>query len=100
MNVAQKGIEMKPKTWRHAAAGLAASSLLLTACGGGASGASGAAPVADDGTDVPRSAMSSVAGAIAFMKSVGASGDDTASPLRVGDAVLATSETDEPDPGI
>jgi hypothetical protein len=100
VTVTQKGIEMKPKTWRHAAAGLAASSLLLTGCGGGGSGASGAAPVADDGTDVPRSAMASAAGAIAFMKSVAASADETASPLRVGDAVLATSDTDEPDPGI
>ena len=86
---------MKAKTWRRSAASLAASSLLLTACGGGGSG-----PVADNGTDVPQSAMTSSAGAIAFMKSVAASSSDTAEPLRVGDAVLATSDTDEPDPGI
>ena len=89
---------MKPTTWRRTAIGLAASSLLLTACGGG--GGSGATPAPDDGTDVPQSAMTSSAGALAFMKSVAASSDNTASPLRVGDAVLATSDTDEPDPGI
>ena len=88
---------MKPKTWRRNAASLAASSLLLTACGGGSSSP---APVADNGTDVPQSAMTSSAGAIAFMKSVVASSSNTAEPLRVGDAVLATSDTDEPDPGI
>jgi hypothetical protein len=88
---------MKPITWRRTAASLAASSLVLTACGGGGSGAT---PVIDDGTDVPQSTMTSSAGAIAFMKSVAATSDNTASPLRVGDAVLATSDTDEPDPGI
>ncbi|MDB5883043.1 MAG: hypothetical protein JWP43_2921 [Ramlibacter sp.] len=88
---------MKPMTWRRTAASLAVNGLLLTACGGGGGGP---APVADDGTDVPRSAMTSSAGAIAFMKSVAASSDNTASPLRVGDAVLATSDTDEPDPEI
>jgi hypothetical protein len=90
---------MKPTTWRRTAISVAASSLLLTACGGGGSG-SGAAPAADTGTDVPQSAMTSSAGAIAFMKSVAASSDNTASPLRVGDAVLAASDTDEPDLGI
>jgi hypothetical protein len=88
---------MKPKTWRRSTASLAVSSLLLTACGGGGSGP---APVADSGTDVPQSAMTSSAGAIAFMKGVAASSSNTAEPLRVGDAVLATSDTDEPDPGI
>ena len=88
---------MKSNTWRRNAASLAASSLLLSACGGGGSGA---APVANNGTDVPQSAMTSSAGAIAFMKGVAASSSDTAEPLRVGDAVLATSDTDEPDPGI
>jgi hypothetical protein len=89
---------MKPKTWRRTAASLAASSVLLSACGGGGSAAS--PDNADNGTDVPQSAMTSSAGAIAFMKSVAATSDNTASPLRVGDAVLATSDTDEPDPGI
>jgi hypothetical protein len=88
---------MKPKTWRRNALSLAASSLLLTACGGGGSSE---APIADNGTDVPQSATTSSAGAIAFMKSVAASSSNTAEPLRVGDAVLATSDADEPDPGI
>lgn len=73
--------------------------LLLSACGGGGDGGihvPGNAP----GTDVPLSATTSSAGAVAFAKAVAASKDDTASPLVVGDAVLATSETDEPDPGI
>ena len=90
---------MKSKTWRRSAISLAASSVLLSACGGGGGG-NAAAPADDNGSDVPRSAMTSSAGALAFMKSVAASRDDTASPLRVGDAVLATSDTDEPDAGI
>ena len=88
---------MKSTTGRRSAIGLAAASLFLTACGGGADGA---APVADDGTDVPQSAMTSSAGALAFVKRVAASRDNTASPLRVGNAVLGTSDTDESDSGI
>jgi hypothetical protein len=92
---------MKTTTWRRTAISVAATSLLLTACGGGGSGSdSGATPAADEGTDVPQSAMTSSAGALAFMKSVAASSDNTASPLRVGNAVLGTSDTDEPDAGI
>jgi len=92
---------MKTKTWRRTAISLAASSMLLAACGGGGGGGpSATAPADDNGTDVPQSAMTSSAGALAFMKAVAASSDNTASPLRVGDAVLATSDTDEPDPGI
>ena len=51
-----------------------------------------------EGTDVPLSATTSSAGAMAFVKSVAATSDNKAEPIRVGDAVLATSETDEPDP--
>lgn len=94
---------MNPTTWRRTAISLAASSLLLTACGGGGGGAETATattPADDRGTDVPQSAMTSSAGALAFVKSLAASSDNTASPLRVGEAVLATSDTDEPDPGI
>ena len=52
------------------------------------------------GTDVPLSATTSSAGAMEFVKRVAATSDNKAEPIRVGDAVLATSNTDEPDPGI
>jgi hypothetical protein len=74
---------------------------LLAACGGGGGGAAPA--VADPpftGTDVPSSATHSSAGALAFVKSVAAAANDSAEPISLGDAVLATSDSDEPDPGI
>jgi hypothetical protein len=81
---------------------LTAAALLLAACGGGGGGG-GTPPPTDPpvaGTDVPTSATSSSAGAVAFVRSVAASSDNTAAPITVGDATLATSETDEPDPSI
>jgi hypothetical protein len=91
---------MKAITPLRAALAAAAGAVLLAACGGGGGGA----PVATDppvaGTDVPASATSSSAGALAFVRSVAAASDNTAAPITVGDAVLATSDTDEPDPGI
>ena len=81
---------------------VAGTALLVTACGGG-DGGSGT-PVAGEptvpGSDVPVSATTSSAGALAFVKSVAATSNDTASPIMVGDAVLASSETDEADAGI
>jgi hypothetical protein len=53
-----------------------------------------------DGTDVPLSATTSSAGAMAFVKLVAATSDNSAEPIRVGGAVLATSDTDESDPDI
>jgi hypothetical protein len=102
MTSARKGMTMmKTITWRRTAASLAVSTLLLAACGGGGGGGDTVAPVdTSGGSDVPQSATASSAGAIAFMKSVAATSDSTAEPLRVGDAVLATSDTDEPDPGV
>ena len=90
---------MTQLTYLRAGVSLVGGALLLAACGGGG-GSSGPvdAPVA--GSEVPLSATTSSSGAFAFVKSVAASRDDTASPLVVGDAVLATSETDEPDPGV
>jgi len=80
---------------------LASGALLMAACGGGSGGD---IPIAADppvsGTDVPTSATTSSAGALAFVKSVAASSDNTATPITVGDATLATSETDEPDSSI
>lgn len=76
--------------------GVALGILLLAACGGG--GSSGAAtddpPVA--GTEVPSSATTSAQGAFSFVSSVAATGGEAAEPLVLGDAVLATSDTDEP----
>ena len=92
---------MEPMKLTRTAAGLAASALLLAACGGGGGGGS---PVVVEpviaGTDVPLSATTSSAGALAFAKTVAASSDNSASPITVGDAVLATSDSDEPDAGI
>jgi hypothetical protein len=80
---------------------LAGGALLLAACGGGGDSAT---PVVTDtpvaGSDVPQSATTSSAGALAYVKSVAATSDNTATPVNVGDAVLATSDTDEPDPSI
>ena len=76
--------------------------LLLAACGGGGGGGGNITVPNGNvaGTDVPVSATTSSAAATAFVKTVAATKDETASPIVVGDAVLATSETDEPDPGV
>lgn len=91
---------MKAITTLRAVFTAAAGALLLAACGGGG----GTAPVSTAppgaGSEVPASAMSSSAGAVAFVKAVAATRDDTAEPVTVGDAVLATSDTDEPEPGV
>jgi hypothetical protein len=82
-------------------AGLMSVAVLLSACGGGGGGGSAAPvdpPVA--GSDVPLSATTSSAAALAFVRAVAATSDNTATPIMVGDATLATSDTDEPDPGI
>jgi len=82
-------------------AGLVGVAALLSACGGGGGGDSAVPvdpPVA--GSDVPLSATTSSAAALAFVRTVAATSDNTATPITVGDATLATSDTDEPDPGI
>jgi hypothetical protein len=92
---------MKSIMFTRTAVSLAAGALLLSACGGG--GGSGTPPAIDPvvaGTEVPQSATASSNGALAFVKTVAATSDNTASPIIVGDATLAASETDEPDPGI
>lgn len=91
---------MKPIPWGLLSLGIV-STLLLTGCGGGGGGRAafdGDANV--EGTDVPLSATTSSAGAMAFVKRVAAISDDTAEPIRVGGAVLATSDTDDSDSGI
>ena len=94
---------MMPIKLTRTATSLAASALLLAACGGGGGGGETAVVVPDPliaGTDVPQSATTSSAGAVAFVKSVAASSDNSASPITVGDATLATSDSDEPDAGV
>lgn len=81
--------------------GLAAAALLLSACGGGGDGGLPAVPdPLVGGTDVPASATSSSTAAVAFVRSLAAGRDESAVPINVGNAVLATSDTDEPEPGI
>lgn len=89
------------------ALGAVTAAVLLAACGGGDGGAGagggGTATVTSPtapGSDIPLSATTSSAGAVAFVKSVAAAGGDTAEPLTTGAAVLASSDIDEPEPGI
>lgn len=88
---------MKPILWHWKILGLVPA-LLLAGCGGGG----GAGPVAavDAGPGVPAAASTNSAAALAFVRSVAASSDGRAEPIALGDAVLATSETDEPEPGL
>ena len=80
---------------------IATAGLLLTACGGGGGGCETVSVNPNVlGTDVPLSATTSSAGALAFVKMVAATSSDSASPLVIGDAVLSTSDTDGPDAGI
>lgn len=76
-----------------------ASGLLLGGCGGGGGGAPVIEPPGMT-TGVPASASTSSAGALAFVRGIAASSDAGAEPIPLGDAVLATSDTDEPDPDI
>jgi hypothetical protein len=95
-----EGDIMKAIPWAAKYLALLASAL-LAACGGGGGGA--APTVADPplaGTDVPTSATATPAGALAFVKRIAAATGNDAEPIAVGDAVLATSDTDEPDPDI
>jgi hypothetical protein len=69
----------------------------LTACG------SDSGPQFVSGTDVPVTAVESSSGAAVFVKEVVATPIETADkaePLELGDAVLATSDTDEPDSDV
>jgi ABC-type glycerol-3-phosphate transport system substrate-binding protein len=78
---------------------ITAAALLLAACGGGGGGGT---PTPTDpvvgGTEVPVSATQSSQGAFTFVSSVAAAPNDSGEPLVVGDATLATSDTEEPQP--
>jgi ABC-type phosphate transport system substrate-binding protein len=75
----------------------------LAACGDGSSlPSTGSPPTATTdplipGTDVPTSATTSAAGATAMVVESSA---ETAEPLQLGEVVLATTDTEEPDASI
>ena len=78
---------------------IVASAALVTACGGGGGGpAFPQAPTNVSGTEVPLSATQNADAAFQFVSTVAARKSETADPLLVGDATLATTDTEEPQP--
>jgi hypothetical protein len=88
--------DMKSISLRAGLAG-AATAIALAGCGGGGGDGTPAEEFAG-GSEVPLAATQSAAEATRFVRSTGANSSDSAEPLRVGDATLATSETAEPEP--
>ncbi|HSV79917.1 MAG TPA: hypothetical protein VLK85_12055 [Ramlibacter sp.] len=88
---------MNTKRIARALMGACTGALLLAACGGHGDGSpdTGATSPVELASDVPASARQSADGAFDFVASVAATRDDTAEPLVVGDATLASSDTDE-----
>ncbi len=78
-------------------AAMGAATVLLAACGDGSSLPAPITPPTMT-TEIPGSATTSSAGAFTFVNLVASTSQDTAEPLLDGDSVLATSDTDEPDP--
>ena len=76
----------------------AAAAIALAGCGGG--GGDGAPPAPDfaPGSEVPLAATQSAAEATRFARTTSGANSETAEPLRLGGAALATSETAEPEP--
>lgn len=68
----------------------------LVACGGGSSSGGAPAVSLQSGSDVPDSAAANVSSVVAFILSLVNS--ETAEPITIGNATLATSETAEPEP--
>ncbi len=90
---------MKRIPFNRTCISVALGSALLAACGGGGGPSLPTDPPVA-GSEVPQSATTSAAGAFTFVNSVAAAPNDTSEPLVVGDATLATSDTDEPDSRI
>jgi len=81
----------------HLLAAASACAALVTACGGGG-GEAAVANTNAPGSDVPLAATQDPDAAFNFVAGVAATSSDTADPLVIGDASLATSETEEPKP--
>ena len=79
------------------AAVLACSAVLLSACGDSSVATPAVALV--PGSGLPVAATTSVAGAISFIGTVVASAENS-EEIELGDVLLATSDTDEPDPSV
>jgi predicted flavoprotein YhiN len=83
---------------------LGAAVVMVVACGDGSSlpptGAAQPGNPSASTTDIPVSATTSAQSAFSFVNLVASSPQDTAEPLVDGDAVLAVSDTDEPDPSV
>ncbi len=80
-----------------------AATLLLAACGDSGSLPAPAIPPVPPAvvtTEIPSSATTSSAGAFTFVNSVASANQDSAEPLLDADSVLASSDTDEPDPSV
>jgi hypothetical protein len=88
---------MKTISLKLKASLLALTAVIVTACGGG-SGTTVEPVVA--GTDVPVTATETTAAVISFANLSVSKGTDGDEPLQVGEAALASSETDEPDPSV
>ena len=102
----------KPSSLHAALLAASASALVLAACGGGSDDNSVAAnpgagantppvivpPVNPNvpNTGVLLTATQTASGAFAFTNTTASTQDDTGDPIVVGDATLATSDTDEP----
>jgi hypothetical protein len=78
---------------------LIAMGLSLAACGGGGGSSSPADPLVA-GTDIPVSATETMAGVVSFANLTLVGKDESSDPLVIGDAALASSETEEPDPSV
>jgi hypothetical protein len=82
---------------------LGAATAMLAACGDSSSLPAPVTPPAPPPpitTEIPVSATTSSAGAFTFVNSEAGASKDTAEPLLDGDSVLASSDTDEPDPSV
>lgn len=85
---------------------LSAASVMLIACGDGGTMPSSNNvqlmdnPVTASATELPVSATNSSASAFNFVNTMASSQNDSAEPMVDGNAVLATSETDEPEPNV
>jgi hypothetical protein len=79
---------------------ITASAALLAACGGSGGGAvlPTGGPANAPGSDVPLAATQNPDAAFDFVASVAAMSSDSSEPLAVGDATLATTDTDDPKP--